>query len=49
MSGWILFWKTVCFLGLASFALMVVGVAYQGTRDILALFRKLRSETDEPA
>ena len=47
MNGWIQLWKALCFLGLASFALMVATVTVQGGRDILAMFRQLRRDADE--
>lgn len=49
MDGWITFWKLVCLIGFAAFYLLVLAVIPLGARDLLRLFRHLRSESEDGA
>jgi hypothetical protein len=41
MSGWIMFWKWACIVGIGSFFVMVLLVIPHGAADIVRLFRDL--------
>jgi len=49
MSGWITFWLMACIVFFGAFALLALVVLPLGFRDLIRLFRHLRSEGEETA
>jgi len=49
VSGWITFWLMACIVFFGAFALLALIVLPLGFRDLLRLFRHLRSGSEEPA
>jgi hypothetical protein len=48
-QAWMIFWGLLLALTLVAYVGLTVVVSLGGFRDILAMFRKLRSETEEEA
>jgi hypothetical protein len=47
VDGWIILWKWAYLIGLISFAVLAVVVVPLGARDLLALFRHLKSRDED--
>ena len=47
MSGWVEFWKVVCVVGLASYALLAIVMIPMGVRDLRTMLRDLAADRDK--